>query len=92
MQQDFDRVITRVDGSRERLPVCFCRADKLGFRRVVRNTPVKASYLKSRQPEIRKQENEKRSISATYPEESPSPFRLPDRLRTATSPAFWQEI
>src|SRR5438034_3883950 len=37
MQQDFDRVITRVDGRRERLPVCFCRADKLGFRRVVRS-------------------------------------------------------
>src|SRR5438876_32012 len=43
MQQDFDRVITRIDGRSQRLPILFRRADKGRLRRIVRNTLVKAS-------------------------------------------------
>src|SRR5213593_1914524 len=78
MQQDFDRVITRIDGRSECLPVLFRRADKRRLRRIVRNTLVKASNREPHQAEIREQEEKKSSVSATCPEESLSPFRLSD--------------
>src|SRR2546428_440059 len=64
-QQDFDRVITRIDGWSKRLPVFFRRAHKRRLRLIVRNTLVKASNRQPRQAEIHEQEEEKSSISLT---------------------------
>src|SRR5438309_7618870 len=89
MQQDFDRIIMRVNRRCQRFPLCLCGAHELGPRRIVGYTPVKPRYLKPQQPEIREQEYEKRAISATYPKESSSPLCLSDQLEAATSPAFW---
>ena len=58
----------------------------------MRNAPVKASYLKSKQTQIREQKKEKRNVSATYPEQPLSPFCLTDQLRATTAPAFWKQI
>src|SRR6266581_2078118 len=89
MQQDFDRIIMRVNCRSERFPLCLCGPHELGLRRIAGYTPVKPRYLKPQQPEIREQEYEKRAISATYPKKSSSPLCLSDQLQAATSPAFW---
>ena len=80
MQQNFDRVITRIDRRSQCLPVRFRRADELRLGSIVCNARVKASYLKSEQAQIRKQEKDKRNVSATYPHEPLSPSCLPDQL------------
>ena len=53
MQQDFHRVIMRINCRRQRFPLCFGRTHELGFRSVVRNAPVEPPYLKTQQAKIR---------------------------------------
>jgi hypothetical protein len=80
MQQNFDRVIARVDRRSQCLPVRFRGADELRPGSIVCNALVKPSYLKSEQAQISEQKKDKRNVSATYPQEALSPFCLPDRL------------
>ena len=52
VQQNFDRVITRIDRWRQCLPVRFRRADELRLGSVVCNARVKPPYLKSEQAQV----------------------------------------
>src|SRR4029077_4742827 len=92
VQQNFDRVIARIDRWSQCLPVRFRRADELRLGSIVCNTRVKASYLKSEQDQIRKQEKDKHNETAPYPHKPLSPSCLPDQLRATAAPAFWQQI
>ncbi len=67
MQQNFNRVIARVDRRSQCLPVRFRGADELRPGSIVCNAPVKPSYLKSEQAQISEQKKDKRNVSATYP-------------------------
>jgi hypothetical protein len=80
MQQNFDWVITRIDRWSQGLPVRLSRAHELRLGGIMCNARVKASYLKSEQAQIRKQEKDKCNVSATYPHEPLSPSCLPDQL------------
>src|SRR6266700_1900836 len=80
VQQNFDRVITRIERRSQCLPVRFRRADELRTGSVMCNARVKPPYLKSEQAQVRKQEKQKRKVSATDPDEPLSPFCLPNRL------------
>src|SRR5262249_20883654 len=92
MQQNFDRIVTRIDRRSQCLPVRFRGADELCLRSIVCNPSVKDSYLKTEQAQIRNQKNEKRDVSATYPHQSHSPFCLPEQLRATATPALWQQV
>jgi hypothetical protein len=92
MQQNFDRVIARIDSRRQRLPIRLRRTNKLRLRRVTRYVPVQASNREAHEAEVCQQKEEERSVSTACPDEPPPPFRLLGQLSAPASPAFRQQI
>ena len=92
MQQNLDRVITRIDGRRERLPVCVRGADKFNLGLVAGDLAVEASYCETEVTQSAEQQNKERDKGAARPDESLAPLASTGELRATLPPAFRQKI
>src|SRR6266700_7650472 len=92
MQQNFHRVITRIDSGRERLPFRVRGPDECGLRRIAGNAAIETSNFKINGRKGSEAEKEKCGVSAAGPEKLSTPLSSPGELRPALPPAFRQEI
>src|SRR5947207_4711249 len=92
VQQNFDRVVTRIDRRAERFPVGFGLTNKLRLRSVSRNQAIKSCNRETRVAKIKWKEKTDRRIRATGQSKSLPPFAAFNQVRPPLPPTVRQQI